>query len=389
MKVLFSIIAMVGVLLSLSSCAKQSSPQINQNPGLVDPHMPKSATKRDIRIIHFSDRPVSFEVANGLAYFEGDIVLGKIEDLEALAGKGLSTQALGLKSGTVLHAWRWDNRVVPYTISSSFSANAQLFIQNAIKHWEDKTAIHFVPRTTEADYITFILDGGCASYVGKIGGPQNIWLAENCGLGATIHEIGHAMGYWHEQSRCNRDTYVKVLYENIISGFENNFNKNCADGTMIGAYDYSSIMHYPTWGFSKNGLPTIETIPPGIPIGEGSALSARDLNGVVVRYRSTFPCTSTSCKYRTGIINSGLSKVYTAANNSTLEAWTEGAPGTNFNLYLQRFDGTKYVTVASSITATSAEHVLATGLVTGTYRWVIRSASGSPTGSFDLWTLPN
>ncbi len=151
MRVLLSVIAMVGLLLGLSSCAKQVTPQVNQNIRLVDGHMPKAATNRDIRVIHFADRPVSFEVFNGLVYFEGDIVLGKIEDLEALAGQGLDTQAIGIKSGTVLHAWRWDSRVVPYTISSSFSANAQLFIQNAIKHWEDKTAIHFVPRTTETE----------------------------------------------------------------------------------------------------------------------------------------------------------------------------------------------------------------------------------------------
>ena len=386
MRILLSVMAMVGLLLGLSSCA-ESTPQMAQ-PGLMGAHMPKSS-KRDIRIIHFSDRPVSFEVANGLAYFEGDIVLGKFADLEALANQGLSTQALGIKSGSVLHAWRWESRVVPYTISSSFSANAQQFIQAAIKHWEDKTAIHFVPRTTESDYITFIVDGGCASYVGKIGGPQNIWLAENCGLGATIHEIGHAMGYWHEQSRCDRDAYVTVLYQNIIPNYAYNFDKNCADGTIIGPYDYSSIMHYPTWGFSSNGQPTIETIPPGIPIGEGSALSSQDIIGMKARYRSTFPCTSTSCAYRTGILNSGLAKAYSVTYNSTLEAWTEGAPGTNFNLYLQRFDGTKYVTVASSAGATSTEHVLRTGLVSGTYRWLIRSASGSPTGSYDFWNLPN
>lgn len=331
---------------------------------------------------------------------KGDIVIGKIEDLDALAEQGLGTQALGIRWSSVAHAWRWENRIVPYTIHSSFSANAEQFIQNAIKHWEDQTAIHFVPRTTETDYISFIPDAGCASYVGKIGGAQNIWLAEGCGFGATVHEIGHAMGYWHEQSRCNRDAYVQVNYSQIQSGLAYNFDKNCADGTMIGAYDYDSIMHYPKWGFAIdanacfNGDLTKCTIVPlnGVDpnrIGQTNGLSPKDINGMTVRYRSTFPCTSTSCKYRTGIINSSLSKAYTVAYNSTLEAWTEGAPGTDFNLYLQRYNGTSWVNVASSAGSSSTEHVLATGLVSGTYRWVIRSAAGSPTGSFDLWTLPN
>ncbi len=250
------------------------------------------------------------------------------------------------------------------------------------------------------NYINFIVDSGCASYVGKIGGAQNIWLAEGCGFGATVHEIGHAMGYWHEQSRCNRDTYVQVNYSQIQPGLAYNFDKNCVDGTMIGAYDYDSIMHYPKWGFAIDYWGCVGgdlTKCPIVPkngvdpnrIGQTNGLSPKDLNGVKVRYLSTFPCTSTSCTYRTGIINSGSSRAYAVTYNSTLEAWTEGAPGTNFNLYLQRFDGTKYVTVASSASATSNEHILATGLVSGTYRWLIRSASGSLTGSYDFWNLPN
>jgi hypothetical protein len=307
-----------------------------------------------------------------------------------------------IKSGSILHAWRWESRVVPYTISSSFSANAQTFINNAIKHWENKTAIHFVPRTTETDYISFIPDSGCASWVGKVGGAQNIWLAEGCGFGATVHEIGHALGYWHEQSRCNCDAYVQVNYDQIQPGLAYNFDKNCDDGTMIGAYDYDSIMHYPKWAFALDGgsacffnndlskctiLP-LNGVDPNR-IGQTNGLSTRDLNGVVVRYRSTFPCTSTSCKFRAGVINSGLSKVYNINYNSTLEAWLEGAPGTNFDLYLQSFNGTTWVNVASSTGAGSTHHVLATGLASGSYRWRVRSVSGSPTGSFDLWTLPN
>ena len=399
MRNVVSIGFMVIILIALAGCSQQSSSNPAQTLNFVDPHMPRSVTKRDLRIIHFSDRPVSFEVANGLAYFEGDIVIGKIAEIEALAGKGLSTQAIGLKSGTVLHAWRWENRIVPYTISGSFSANAQLFINNAIKHWEDKTAIHFVPRTTETDYITFITDSGCASYVGKIGGAQNIWLAEGCGFGATVHEIGHAMGYWHEQSRCNRDAYVQVNYSQIQAGLAYNFDKNCADGTQIGSYDYDSIMHYPKWGFAIDanacfaGNLTKCTIVPlnGVDpdrIGQSNGLSPKDLNGVKVRYLSTLPCTSTSCRYITGVLNSGLARAYIAPAGATLEAWTEGAPGTNFNLSLQRQNGANWATVATSAGPTSSEHILRSGLAAGTYRWRIASASGSATGSYDLWTLP-
>jgi len=45
-------------------------------------------------------------------------------------------------------------------------------------------------------------------------------------------------------------------------------------------------MHYGAFAFSANGLPTIETIPAGISIGQRSALSAGDIAGVKTMYTS-------------------------------------------------------------------------------------------------------
>ena len=43
-----------------------------------------------------------------------------------------------------------------------------------------------------------------------VGGEQKIWLREYCGVGAVIHEIGHAVGLLHEHQRNDRDTYIWV-----------------------------------------------------------------------------------------------------------------------------------------------------------------------------------
>ena len=40
-----------------------------------------------------------------------------------------------------------------------------------------------------------------------------------------MHEILHALGFYHEQSRLDRDDFVQIRFENIRSGLENNFQK--------------------------------------------------------------------------------------------------------------------------------------------------------------------
>ena len=145
-----------------------------------------------------------------------------------------------------------------------------------------------IPRTTETNYVAITsANTGCWSYVGLIlNGRQELNLQPgnpgclNVGSGTAEHEILHALGTFHEQSRpdrldhislfettelqtsfCLRDQYVRINFENIRAGTEGNFQaKNPAQVLLYGDYEYGSVMHYSRCAFTSNNMETITTI---------------------------------------------------------------------------------------------------------------------------------
>ena len=68
---------------------------------------------------------------------------------------------------------------------------------------------------------------GCCSYVGRQPGEmaQGLSIGFGCDKpGTVLHELGHAVGFWHEMSRPDRDDYIKINLENVNPGHESNFD---------------------------------------------------------------------------------------------------------------------------------------------------------------------
>ncbi len=190
----------------------------------------------------------------------------------------------------------WPGGTIPYVFDEDVPSSKQTRFVQATEEWEKVANVKFRP-AQDGDlnfiYVVSVTGNVSSSAVGFQGGSQDLEMAnhgsssEDGKKWLTVHELGHALGLKHEQSRSDRDNYVEILYANIDDDHEDNFDL-VEDSINYGHYDFDSIMHYGDHNFSINDNETIRAKPGYTQyqdlMGNRDHLSALDVAGMIRMY---------------------------------------------------------------------------------------------------------
>jgi len=232
--------------------------------------------------VFYRDRWVSYLETDGMAIAEGDILLGEARAIARLRDAAVPPKALVIDQTDIL--WPADAsgvHRVPYT----YEAGPQANIDAAVAQFNATFAgiIQWVPRASETDYVAFDLvgpTGSCFSQVGRIGGRQAIGGSPVCGTGPLLHEMGHAIGFWHTQSDAAQGSFLNIHYDTLDPRWTPQYSPILA-ARQIDGFDYGSIMLYGPFVQSTAPDPlTSATLPAGIDTGLRVGYSDGDVDAV-------------------------------------------------------------------------------------------------------------
>ncbi len=247
---------------------------------------PASASEFFTTVYH--GQQVTYEIINGFAVSQGDIIIGEAS---------IRTDREGRRTAS-LHRYQADSHTVnaaanlwpkvagvatvPYTtIHGSQNMTDAITTFNGIFAGVAK----WVPRTNQRAYVEIDFNNqslnSCYASLGYGGGKQVLQgVAGGCNVASNMHEMGHVMGFAHEQSRANRNSFIAIDFNNIAPSSQSQYTQELSTTIDLGLYDYSSLMHYGPRGFTRNGNPEMESIPVGITFGDPPTFSNGDIDAM-------------------------------------------------------------------------------------------------------------
>ncbi len=150
-------------------------------------------------------------------------------------------------------ARKWPEGKLYYSFDDGFPELGKANVLEAMAEYEKSTCVTF-HETTEGQRLNIThRRSGCWSFIGRLNKVQELSLGPRCqSKGTAMHELGHAIGFFHEQNRPDRDRYITVHRENVGDDKMGNFNLKKHTNYQGEEYAFDSIMHYSNNSFSKN-----------------------------------------------------------------------------------------------------------------------------------------
>lgn len=162
----------------------------------------------------------------------GDIIVGN--DLPKLRSLGSNNRD-----------HHWPGGQIPVLIDVSiYEKNQQKIVSDALNMLNNSVEVCYVLRTTQKDYVRIrnaksdVPGAAGSSPVGRQGGEQFVNLSDGATRGNVLHELLHAAGFYHEQSRADRGRWVDILDGNVEPKSKHNFQ--IEPGRTQGDYGHSA-----------------------------------------------------------------------------------------------------------------------------------------------------
>uniref|UniRef100_A0A0N5A6R5 Metalloendopeptidase n=1 Tax=Parastrongyloides trichosuri TaxID=131310 RepID=A0A0N5A6R5_PARTI len=199
------------------------------------------------------------------------------------------------------------NYQLTYDIEQGIQATLSANIRQAVQTIQQETCLTFSEQTagTPVD-LSFVNSptGLCDTAIGldAPGTTRGIHLASGCTTVPEImREIAHALGLYNEELRPDRNSYIRILYQNVLTANFSQFTIPASSKANSLNYDYGSLMHSPLNYLTSNGQNTMEPVfrKYAAVIGQRLGFSFNDLKLINMEYCSAVcATTANNCRAR-------------------------------------------------------------------------------------------
>ncbi|GGY29537.1 hypothetical protein GCM10011289_35630 [Paludibacterium paludis] len=224
--------------------------------------------------------PVTVRVIGAHALVD-DIIVGEWDSVRAEGVPSFHVGAPDKSANGEVHAATahfvrtWPRGIVPYEFSRDYPESGKQMFEQAIRHYEEKTGIRFIPRNGHGSYIRLNTSiDACYTYLGMAHDARNIYMTHGCAgdMNSNLHELGHILGLIHEHQRADRDTYIRPspFYKWSSQWVHESGTRE------LTPYDINSVMHYRS-GYTMESGHSNRTL-------SRNALSPGDIRGLAQLY---------------------------------------------------------------------------------------------------------